>query len=74
MEPRKSHYARLTSEQRAKYIQCVIDNRKRRNTSVTLMEATSSEHDCTTIVDEIGLVSNEPQLIPEEPQGARKFS
>ena len=41
---------------------------------MTLMEATSSEHGCTTIVDEIGLVTNEPQLILEEPQGARKFS
>ena len=41
---------------------------------MTLMEATSSEHDSTTIVDEIRLVTNEPQLIPKEPQGARRIS
>ena len=36
----RSRYARLTTEQREEYIH-VMDNRKNRKTSVTLMEATS---------------------------------
>ena len=67
---RRSQYARLSTQQKEEYIQHIMDNRKRRKTSIMLVEHSSSEHRTKMVV--IGttlIISNEPYSNLEEPQG-----